>query len=580
MRKETKNGVTYTFETDDLTGEAIDVEVQPGIECLILQYGLNMPESEKSFPDVKCMTIKKGVQSIEIPNNLFPNVKRVVSEDIRTFESGRYLVSKIGGKTLKNVFCPAEDEIIEVPDVYYIGTNAFKGCKSIKISTWRYVSSCNENAFAGSAFMEQPFIFGVKMAGRILIDVDPTVEEVVFPDEEEQILAFAREVDLRNVKNLVLHNVDSLAGLLYDKGLPQKVTFIADSDLEDLKYEIRQLVSISRNSEYIKEIEVISPYVKCVDGIIYTSDMKTVIASTMYQTDVVIPEGVETVDREAFVSCLLTSIKLPDSLKSIGREAFSLCRNLRSVVFGTGITEIQHYTFKNCVSLENVILPSSLEKICDGAFENTNLSSIKLKCLAFSDTPMQEIVIPSTTSIRGNAFGKNMEHITALQYSELLITSCSSTYEPGYSEIAGYVIRLDCEGKTMYLPKYIKPSLYKEFLKTVSSFLQNFRQEHCEFWSYGYSAKGKEYTALAEYLAFGGETAKAYLKKNSKRIITRLLKEGDEENAAAFLKAGFVSKITLKALLPIAEENDMMAIKSYILSQINKNGITKQKFYI
>ena len=37
MRKETKNGVTYTFETDDLTSEAVDVDVQPGIEYLILE---------------------------------------------------------------------------------------------------------------------------------------------------------------------------------------------------------------------------------------------------------------------------------------------------------------------------------------------------------------------------------------------------------------------------------------------------------------------------------------------------------------------------------------------------------------
>lgn len=587
MRKETKNGVTYTFEADELTGEAIDIEVQPGIEYLILEYGLNMPESKKSFPEVKYLTIKKGVKSIEIPNTLFPNVKRVVSGDIRTFESGRYLVSMIGGRTLKNVFCPAEDEVIEVPDVYYIGENAFKGCKSTKISTRRYVS-CNENAFAGSAFMEQPFTLGVKMAGRILIDVDPTVEEVVFPDEEEQILTFAREVDLRDVKNLVIHNVDSLERLLYDKGLPQKVTFIpSNNNLEDLKYEIRQLVNINRSSEYIKKIEVISPYVECVDGIIYTSDMKTIIASTMYQTDVVIPEGVETIDREAFVNCLLTSIKLPDSLESIGREAFRQCRNLRSVVFGTGVTEIPKYTFDNCVNLEKVSLPPNLEEICDGAFKNTNLSSIKLTeglkkigYLAFSDTPMQKVVVPSTVSLSGRAFGKNMEHITTLQYSESLVGCCSTAYEPGRSEIAGYVIRLDCGGKTAYLPKYIKPSLYREFLKTVSAFLQNFRQEHCEFWQYGYSAKGKECTALAEYLAFGGETAKVYLKKNSKRIITRLLEENDEENAVTFLKTGFVSKITLKALLPIAEENDMMTVKSYILSQINESGITKQKFYI
>ena len=436
--------------------------------------------------------------------------------------------------------------------------------------------------------MEQPFTLGVKMAGRILIDVDPTVEEVVFPDEEEQILTFAREVDLRDIKNLVIHNVDSLERLQYDKGLPQKVTFIpSNSNLEDLKYEIRQLASVSRNAEYIKEINIISPYVKCIDGIIYTSDMKTAIATTMYQTDVVIPEGVEEIDREAFADCQLTSIKFPDSLKNIGREAFRRCRNLRSVVFGTGITKIRNYTFENCVNLEKVTLPPNLEKICDGAFKNTNLNSIKLKeglkeigYLAFSDTPMQEVVIPSSASLRGRAFGKNMEHITTIQYSESLISSCSTACEPGYSEIAGYVIRLDCGGKTMYLPKYIKPSLYKEFLKTVSSFLQNFRQEHCEFWSYGYSAKGKEYTALSEYFAFEGETAKAYLKKNSKRIITRLLDEKDEENAVAFLKAGFVSKITLKTLLPIVEENDMMTVKSYILSQINESGIAKQKFYI
>lgn len=585
MRKETKNGVTYTFEKDGFANEAVDVEVQPGIECLILQYGLNMPESEKSFPDVKCLTIKKDVQRIEIPNTLFPNVKRVVSEDLRNFESGRYLVRNMVRGTLKNVFCPSEDEVIEIPDVYYIGAYAFKDCKSTKISTRRYIS-CDKNAFAGSAFMEQPFTLGVKMAGRILIDVDPTVEEVIFPDEEERIFTFAREVDLKNVKNLVLHNADSLAGLLYDKGLPQKVTFIpSNNNLEDLKYEIRRLVSISRNAEYIKEIEVISPYVKCVNGIIYTSDMKTIIASTMYQTDIVIPEGVENIGHEAFVDCHLTSIKLPDSLKNIEKEAFRRCMNLRSVVFGTGVTKIPSYTFESCINLENVILPPNLEKICDGAFKSTNLSNIKLteglkeiRYHAFYDTPMQEIVIPSTASLSGSAFGKNMEHITTLQYSESLIACCSTAYEPRYSEIAGYVIRLDCGGKTAYLPKYIKPSLYREFLKTVSFFLQNFRQEHCEFWSYGYSAKGKEYTALSEYFAFEGETAKAYLKKNSKRIITRLLKEGDEENAAAFLKAGFVSKITLKTLLPIAEKNDMMTIKSYILSQINESGITKKNF--
>ena len=64
------------------------------------------------------------------------------------------------------------------------------------------------------------------------------------------------------------------------------------------------------------------------------------------------------------------------------------------------------------------------------------------------------------------------------------------------------------------------------------------------------------------------------MRKETKNGVTYTFETDDLTSEAV------VSKITLKALLPIAEENDMMAIKSYILSQINKNGITKQKFYI
>ena len=71
MRKEAKNGVTYTFETDDLASEAIDIEVQPGIEYLILEYGLNIPESNKSFSDVKCLTIKKVLRELRFQTLFF-----------------------------------------------------------------------------------------------------------------------------------------------------------------------------------------------------------------------------------------------------------------------------------------------------------------------------------------------------------------------------------------------------------------------------------------------------------------------------------------------------------------------------
>ena len=46
-----------------------------------------------------------------------------------------------------------------------------------------------------------------------------------------------------------------------------------------------------------------------------------------------------------------------------------------------------------------------------------------------------------------------------------------------------------------------------------------------------------------------------------------------------FLKLGFVSKITLKELLEIADEKELMVVKSYLLEQLGEN-VTKQNFYL
>ena len=92
--------------------------------------------------------------------------------------------------------------------------------------------------------------------------------------------------------------------------------------------------------------------------------------------------------------------------------------------------------------------------------------------------------------------------------------------------------------------------------------------------------KCQENTALLEYIDSGSEDAKKYLKKNSRRIILRFIEEGDEELAVKFLKTGLVSKITLKDMLTMAEEKNMVLVKSYILEQLNESGISKQKFYI
>ena len=57
--------------------------------------------------------------------------------------------------------------------------------------------------------------------------------------------------------------------------------------------------------------------------------------------DVVIPDGVTSISREAFSGCSsLTSITIPESVTSIDYGAFSDCRSLTSVTIPEGVTSI------------------------------------------------------------------------------------------------------------------------------------------------------------------------------------------------------------------------------------------------
>ena len=72
---------------------------------------------------------------------------------------------------------------------------------------------------------------------------------------------------------------------------------------------------------------------------------------------------------------------------------------------------------------------------------------------------------------------------------------------------------------------------YREMQSRVEAFFTDPTTESCTFWDCAYSAKGKENLAFWEYKEFNDAYAKAYIKKNSKRFIKRLLDEGDEKRA-------------------------------------------------
>lgn len=114
----------------------------------------------------------------------------------------------------------------------------------------------------------------------------------------------------------------------------------------------------------------------------------------------------------------------------------------------------------------------------------------------------------------------------------------------------------------------------------IDEFFKNESIKHTEFWQYASTAKSKEDGALEEYLFSGSGDAKDYIKKNSKKIALRLIAEGEEEKLVKLLETGVVSKPTLKVILPKVKEQDMTAAQSYVLEQLNKKGISENKFAI
>ena len=143
------------------------------------------------------------------------------------------------------------------------------------------------------------------------------------------------------------------------------------------------------------------------------STLKTIdvaaFANSSYLETVTLPDGLESIGKNAFYFAGLTSVEIPSSVVSMGAGAFSYC-DLEELIIRNGIPElpadafegndkltfvvipgsvkyIGEDAFRGCESLETVILCEGIEYIGSSAFENIKTFAIpdSVQSIAFSD---------------------------------------------------------------------------------------------------------------------------------------------------------------------------------------------------
>lgn len=253
MIKEFKSGDGCRFMCTCIPGSTsvFDMDVDDGVEVVEFEGFDDVSigkVAEKSFPSVKTLVIGEEVECMSIPNEMFPNVRNIISYN-RHFLNSDMLIrvdynmfpDKNGKRTdvwLLNTFCKKPDEVINLKSVEFIDGYAFYGCRSTKIINEDCVKGGFKLAFFGSAFMELEPVGGAYMAGSMIIDVDKDAKELVIPETATYFLHNIHNVTIPDnlVKALVYYgslktlrciyvHIDNANGV-YDFVLPDSITSI------------------------------------------------------------------------------------------------------------------------------------------------------------------------------------------------------------------------------------------------------------------------------------------------------------------------------------------------------------------
>lgn len=593
---ETEDGATLYF--DGHGGAIVDIDIPDGVETITFsaenEFGgqyqcVYLKSVLKQFPDVKEIKIKPSICSIEIANEMFPNVQMVTSENTH-FQSGPLLMHRHSSTqdkyTLYNTFCQKPGSVIDLKNVNQINGYAFSGCMSTTVVNSNKIDYIEDKAFAGSLFVMPSYKEPIVMAGSVLANINPNAPEIYIGDAISYISRYA---DFSNVKVIHLDRFKSI-NKLFSPSCPDGCELFIDEVEKTSVYDFTKCYKQNYNGYNFSAFHINkeNPYYKTVDGILYSKDGKSLILCPRGKDGTVdIPDGTEYICEKAFSRSRISAIKLPDSLKEIGPFAFDCCENLANIDFGHGIryigSESSSNIFRSCVSIEKVDIPSQVESIGNRLFLNCrNLKEIivhngliSIGELAFADTKVERLSIPTTVERIGVSAMSEVKDIKIAKGGNPFGLICAVTKDPSLesnAEKLSDIVKIEYEGEgDLYLPKYMT----NEGINKVSSEISVYGYSDAfagHTYEMGVASDVKQNIAIQIYQYTKDSGIASYLKRVSTSISKRLLKDGMEEALIGFIKTGLMTKNALKNTLKEANKINATSVSAYILSMMDEDS--------
>lgn len=563
------------------------------------------------FPNVTEIYIARNVAAIEINNRMFPNCRKIVSNNVN-YHSGSMLVKEdkaMDSNFLLNTFCLKKGEDVDLTGIDIIKSGAFSGCKIVEIKNIADLSQVENYAFSDSDFCsdKNKAIGGFQMAGPIIIGMLPDLEEYEIPDYAIYTAPQAVEAmqKMHKAKRLIINNLAATVNVLCTTRLPRKVivknikkrTDETDYDLFNiLDSETTEEIELQNCSQEYKSINGLL-YGRVIDEYGFFTKTWSVLRCPRGMKKAVIDDIAEEIAQAAFMGCSVEEVVMPDSVKMICNEAFSSCKylkkinlsknlqkttnqlgnnacfkkceRLKGIEIPAGIKEIPNMMFFGCRELSEVVFHDGLEVIGTSAFascrnlEKINLPKTVKRIERWAMPYVDELHLASNVVPNGLVLGLNCSASSV----------CARVIFPdGRGVLVSKTVNPDVEDKaTLQLSNHCQDPDWYKYSSNMTSLLSNGLIE--------YERRRKEPEEWPDNRLEQAEL-KGLLHNNSVTLMDWFLTHDKRQSLAKLINYGFLPDSALNGLLTYANEHNMPDIAGYTIQQIQKGETPNTKFHI